>query len=294
MFKVILSLAIITSSIVSAAEQSVSEYTGKISNIYVGKAETIKVGVVREEENEFNCGLNDEYAWPLKFQQGQLYSKEWFDILNLVRRTQETIRIGYTFPTNADSPCDIEYLALLKGDGNDPDAAAGDALSRHGRYGNIALIFTNNLDESNYSASDHTGGDIAAAAFDGHLWDEQIDEDLGSLINRGIWVVEKDSEINDDGHWLQIEFENVINVTGFRIMVNEKSVEAGRSPRSITILSSIDGEKFVEYGGYNLSKSIVTSAILQSSLELKYFRVRVDSNYGNAFIEIDELEIYSD
>jgi hypothetical protein len=293
MFKVILSLALITSSIVFATEQSVSEYTGKISNIYVGKTETIKVGVVREEENEFNCGLNDEYQWPLQFQQGQLYSEEWFDILNLVRRTQETIRIGYT--ANTDSRCDIEYLALLKGDGSDPDdGSVGDSLSRHGRYGNIALIYTNNLDESNYSASDHTGGDRAASAFDGHLWQEQIDEDLGSLINRGIWVVEKTSEENNDGHWLQVEFEKVINVTGFRIMVNAKSVESGRSPRSITILSSVDGEKFVEQGGYSLSKSIEQRANLDSNIELKYFRVRVDSNYGNAFIEIDELEVYSD
>ncbi len=299
MLKRLSSIALIMSSTIFATEQTVSEYTGRVANLYIGKSETVKVGIVREEGNDLECELENNYEWPLYFEQGNLYSTEWFDILNSVRRTQEVIRIGYI--PNTDSRCAIEYLALLKGDGKDlDDDTVGDNLSRHGQYGNIALLYTNNLTESNYSASDFTGGDIAASAFDGFLWEEQIDETLGSLVNRGIWVVkkqtaeEKEESDTEAEYWLQVEFENVINVTGFRIMVNGKSVDLGRSPRNITVMSSIDGDDFTANSSYTLSKSVDQRANLDSSIELKYFRIRVDTNYGDSHIEIDELEVYSD
>lgn len=292
MLKKLSSIALMLSCSVYAAEQTVNEYTGKVSNLYIGKSEAIKVGIVHQEDNPINCEVNDNKEWPLYFERGQAYSKEWFDILNLVRRTQETIRIGYV--ANTQNSCAIEYLALLKGDGTDPnDGSVGDSLSRNGRYGNVALIYTNNLTESNFSASDHTGGDIAASAFDGYLWQDQIEEDLGSIVNRGIWVVEKDPKNDDAEYWLQVKFNSVVDVTGFRIMVNGRSTELGRSPRSITILTSLDGENFVESGSFKLSKSVDQRANLDERTELKYFRIRVNSNYGNSHIEIDEVEVYS-
>ncbi|GHE76749.1 discoidin domain-containing protein [Thalassotalea profundi] len=293
MLKKLSSIAIFMSCAIYATEQSVAEYTGKVSNLYIGKSESIKVGVVHEEANELECDLNNSSEWSLYFEQGQPYSKNWLEILNLVRRTQETIRIGYL--PNSNSRCSIEYLALLKGDGTDSTSGGiGDYLTRHGQYGNIALIYNNNLTESNYSASDHSGGDIAAAAFDGYIWQQQIDKNLGSLINRGIWVVEKDAQDTEKEYWLQVRFDDVVNVTGFRIMVNEKSVGLGRSPRSITVLTSIDGVDFTDNGSYVLSKAIDQRANLDSIIELKYLRIRVNSNYGNSYIEIDELEVYSD
>ena len=154
MIKKLSTLALLISCSLYASDQSVNEYTGKISNIFSGKTDTIKVGIVREEGNDLECDLQDNYQWPLTFERGNSYSEQWFDVLNLVRRTQETIRIGYTPST--DSSCAIEYLALLKGDGRSSgDDPVGDSLSRNGKYGNIALIFTNNLTESSYSASDY-------------------------------------------------------------------------------------------------------------------------------------------
>lgn len=292
MLKNLSSIALILSCSVYSAEQSVSEYTGKIANLYIGKTSTVKVGVVPQEDNLLNCELNDDNKWPLYFEQGQSYSKEWFDVLNLVRRTQETIRIGYI--ENTEDSCAIEYLALLKSDGTGSNGeSVGDSISRHGQYGNIALIYTNNLTDSSFSASNHKGADVAAAAFDGYMWQDQIEEDLGSIVNRGIWVVEKDKENDEQEYWLQVEFERIVDVTGFRIMVNGKSAQLGRGPRGITILTSINGDDFVESGSYKLSKSIDQRANLNTKTELKYFRVRVDSNYGDSHIEIDELEVYS-
>lgn len=293
MLKKISSIALLMSCAVYATEQSVAEYTGKVANLYMGKTDNVKVGIVRETSKELECDLNNETEWPLYFEQGQSYSKEWFDILNTVRRTQETIRIGYL--PNANDRCAIEYLALLKGDGTNTDGGAvGDNLTRHGQYGNIALIYNNNLTESNYSSSDHSGGDVAAAAFDGYLWQDQIDEDSGSLINRGIWVVEKDTENQEKEYWLQVRFDDVVKMSGFRIMVNEKSVGLGRSPRSINILTSLDGEDFVDNGSYVLSKAVDQRANLDVKIELKYLRIKVNKNYGNSHIEIDEVEVYAD
>lgn len=293
MLKKLSSLALVISCSLSASESSVSEYKGKIADIYSGKTDTIKVGVVQEEGNELSCLPTDDDEWPLYFERGHSYSEEWFELLNLVRRTQETLRIGYTSST--DTRCAIEYLALLKGDGNaSTEDPVGDGLTRTGQYGNIALIYTNNLKESNYTASDHRGADVPEAAFDGHTWEEQITEDVGSLINRGIWLVEKDTENRNLEYWLQVEFEQEVDITGFRVLVNAKSVELGRSPRDITVLTSTDGEDFVEQGAYNLSRSIDQRANLPNKITAKYFRVRVDRNFGDTYIEIDELEVYSD
>lgn len=292
MLKKLSCLLLAVSCSISADEQSVSEYTGKIADLYIGKSNAIKVGIVREESNELNCETYENNQWPLFFERDKSYSEEWFGILNTVRRTQETIRIGYT--ASDDSSCSIEYLALLKDDGIIPDGdSAGDTLQRGGQFGNIAMIYTNNLIESSYSSSDHEGGDIAAAAFDGYLWQEQIKEDVGSLVNRGIWVTKKDKSQNAE-HWLQVEFSRVVDITGFRIMVNEKSVELGRSPRGITILTSQDGEDFTKHGSFTLSKTIDQRANLNSIAEAKYFRIQLDSNYGDSRFEIDELEVYSD
>jgi hypothetical protein len=293
MFKKSSSLALLISCSLYASDQSVSEYIGKVSNIYTGKTNTIKVGIIREEGNDLACELEENYQWPLTFERGNSYSEEWFELLNLVRRTQETIRIGYVPSTT--SSCEIEYLALMKGDGDGSSVdPAGDGLSRSGQYGNIALIYTNNLTETSYSASDHRGEDRAAAAFDGYIWEEQIADDLGSPMNRNIWLVEKDADSENIEYWLQVAFDREIDISGFRILVNDKSVELGRSPREITVLTSIDGEEFTEQGAYNLSKSVDQRANMPVKITAKYFRIRVDRNYGDNYIEIDELEVYAD
>ena len=276
----------------SIAMADVAEFKGKVSDILISKSTVVKVGVVVDENNPIQCQATEEEPWLLSFERGHEYSADWFDVLNLVRRTQEVIRIGYVENTN--DICAIEYLALLKGDGNvDDDGQVGDSLERTGQYGNIAQIYTNNLTESNYHASDHYSADVPAAAFDGHLFNEQIKEGEGNQISRGIWLVKRDTENKDTEYWLQVTFDEPVLISGFRVMVNAKSAELGRGPRHVTIQTSMSDADFEEQGQYNLSQTVDQRANLPSKVEAKTFRILINSNHGDKYIEIDELEIYS-
>ena len=279
---------------VGAAQSDIYEYEGKVSDIYIGKGNRIKVGVTVDEDEPLVCDYYDDKQWPLYFEFDKSYSAQWFELINLARRTQEPIRIGYL--SSDDSSCAIEYLAFSKGNGTDTDGAngQGDGLIRSGTYGNIAMIYTNNLTESNYTASDHYNVDRASAAFDGHTYAEQIDDKAGDKIERGFWMVKKDPDNKEQEYWLQVRFDKAVNITGFRIMINSQSVSLGRSPRGITIQTSTDGKEFNEHESFTLSKAVDQRGVLTESVEAKYFRVRVDSNFGDKFIEIDELEVYSE
>ncbi len=280
-----------------AVSADVVEYKGKVNDILLSKSPLIKVGVLEDEDAPINCRNKDEQKpWNFNFERGHDYSAQWFDTLNLVRRTQETIRIGYRENSeNSEAECSIEYLALLKEDGVLSDnGQVADSLERTGQYGNIAQLYTNDLTEVNYHASDYYGSDEPSAAFDGYIFNEQIVEGEGNLVGRGIWLVKKDKEEEESEYWLQVEFEELVNVSGFRVMVNEKSVGLGRGPRHVTVLSSTDGDEFEEQGQYTLSKTIDQRANLPTKIEARIFRIQVNSNFGDGYIEIDELEVYAD
>lgn len=94
-------------------------------------------------------------------------------------------------------------------------------------------------------------------------------------------------------YWIQVKFDSLVEVSGFRMLINNRSSELGRGARSITIEVSSDGENFTEHESFTLSKTIDQRANFSEKVELKYFRVKVNSNYGDEYIEIDEIEIYS-
>lgn len=287
----IVAFTLLTAAFMTTAD--VVEYKGKVNDILLTKSAQVKVGVAEDEESPISCQSAEEQPWKFIFERGHDYSEQWYDTLNLVRRTQETIRIGYV--ENADAECSIEYLALLKEDGVVTDnGQVADSLERRGQYGNIAQIYTNGLTEVNYHASDYYGSDEPSAAFDGHIFNEQIVEGEGNLIGRGIWLVKKDKDVEEPEYWLQVEFEELVNVSGFRVMMNEKSAELGRGPRHVAILTSTDGDEFEEQGQYTLSRTIDQRANLPTKIEAKIFRLQVNSNFGDGYIEIDELEIYAD
>ena len=271
----------------------VIEYKGKVTDLLLGKSTTIKVGVNQSEDDPLlPCSTySKENPWTFSFERGHDYSDAWFETLNTVRRTQETIRVGYT--ANEGDECPIEYIALLKGDGSSDDDPVGDFLERTGQYGNIAQIYTNGLTEANYHASGNYNADVPAAGFDGFVFNDQIVEGEGTQISRGIWLVKKDTENKDTEYWLQVEFEQDVTISGFRVMLNAKSAELGRGPRVIKILTALDGEDFEEQGMYNLSRSIDQRANLPEKVTARVFRILVEANHGDAYIEIDELEVYA-
>lgn len=277
-----------------AHADEIKEFSGQVDNLFIGKSEQIKIGVLEDENAPVECYTSDESAWQFHFSANQHYSERWFDILNLVRRTKEPIRIGYM--PNDDSSCEIEYLALVSStnSGGDNVDVPTDGLERTGAYGNIALLGTNSLSESNYSASDYYGSDQAYSAFDGYSFDNALSDGVGSPTNRNIWMVKKDtSRGNDTKYWLQVSFEESVKVSGFRIVLNNKSVTLGRGPKDITVQVSVDGTNFVDHQSFRFNKAADQRANLSSKITLQHFRILVDSNWGDDFIEIDELEVYA-
>ena len=291
-------LALLMSLSVTAAETSIEEYIGKIANIYIGKSETVKVGVVAEEDKYLEC---QEGNWPLSFQMGQVYSDSWLDLLSAVNRTQEAVRIGYT--PDSENSCDIEYLALVQGDGIsgvDPDDGSA-SLLRTGDYGNIALIGTNGLTESSYSASDFYNNDAGAAAFDGFTYRDQInDHESAAKIGRGFWMVKKavntdyDPDFVEPEYWLQVDFAGLVKITGFRVVLNDQSRQLGRGPEKVVLQVSSDGETFVDHESYLLSQVSDQIATLNTAVTARIARLKVVTNHGDTYIEIDEFELFSD
>jgi len=271
---------------------SIEEYSGRVTNIFIGKTDTIKIGITTNEESSINCDTENYAEWPLYFESNHSYSDRWFELLNTARRSQDPIRIGYT-PTT-EGACPIEYLALIQGNGDDIDTP-DDGLSRLGKYGNIALNYTNGLTDANYDASDYYRSDVPQAAFDGYTYNGQISEGLGSPVARKFWLVKKDTSPNNDTqYWLEVAFEQAVTVTGFRVMINKQSMDLGRGVKNVTVQISNDGYDFEDIESYVFPRSQDQRAQLTESKELTHFRLLIESNYGDQYIEIDELELYSD
>ena len=272
--------------------QDTEEFSGQVTDIFVGKSELIKIGVAETEDAPLNCYSDETSSWQLHFNADMPYSSNWFDILNLVRSTQERIKIGYT--PNSDSSCAIEYLALMKAKNYGNGDVPIDNLTRTGDFGNIALNGTNGLHNNSYSANGFYRSDEAYSAFDGFSHTEQLSAGVGEKTNRNIWLIKKDiKEYPDKKYWLQVEFNEFVNVSGFRVVLNQKGAELGRSPRLITIQSSDNGENFVSQETFRLMKLADQRINLTEKIEVKYLRILIESNWGSTFIQIDELEIYA-
>jgi hypothetical protein len=288
----ILTLLLLAPLHFASVAQDTEEFSGQVTDIFIGKTELIKIGVAETEDAPLNCYSDETSTWQLHFNADMSYSSNWFDILNLVRRTQERIKIGYT--PNSDSSCSIEYLALMKAKDYGNGEVPVDNLTRTGDFGNIALNGTNGLNNNSYLANGFYRSDEAYSAFDGYSYTEQLSAGVGEKTNRNIWLVKKDiKEYPDNKYWLQVEFNEFVNVSGFRVVLNQKGVDLGRSPKKVIIQSSDDGEHFVSQETFRLSKLADQRINLTEKVEFKYFRILIESNWGDTYIEIDELEIYA-
>ncbi|MDF2177956.1 discoidin domain-containing protein [Aliiglaciecola sp. CAU 1673] len=278
----------LTLAITLAAGAEPQEYRGKITDLAVAKSGMVRLDVDQDEDNRLQCPDGD---WPLEFSLEQAYTDKWLDFLMLARNTNQTVRIGYE--TATDKNCQVDYVAVRREDGFGNGTGIGEEggkLIETGALGNVALINTNGLTASSYSANSHYSGDVAAAAFDGHTWSEQVNADAGDKVNRGLWLVRKESGVTP---YIQVDFGQKVKVSGLRVILNEKASELGRGPQEITIQASLDGESFANHEYFRLAKSPDQTGSLTSAIELKVLRLQIHSNFGDAnFIEIDELEIY--
>ncbi|ALS96978.1 hypothetical protein AT746_00905 [Lacimicrobium alkaliphilum] len=289
MKKIAATLALLTPIAGPAAEDSVQEYAGKVTDLMITKTGNVLVGVNQDDDNVLACQEGD---WPLIFQSDSGVGQNWLDFLMLARNTNQKIRIGY-LPAHS-SRCAVEYVAATAadgyGDGSDPIGGEDDKLIETGIYGNIALIDSNGLTQASFTASSYYRDDVPAAAFDGHTWSDKVNEDAGQKINRGLWLLRR--EENKDA-WIQVDFGQKANISGMRIILNEKASQLGRGPRDVVVQVSNDGENFADHESFRLSNIADQTGSFNSAIEARYLRLQILNNFGDAnYIEIDELELY--
>ncbi|MFT7412925.1 MAG: hypothetical protein ACI9J4_001289 [Paraglaciecola sp.] len=249
--------------------------------------------MLREEDDVISCSQG---TYDFTFAIDSIVGQKWYDTLALSRTTNTLVDFQYD-----DSNCAISVISYAEAyadgdDGNVGNETPGGGMVTTGDNGNVALLGTNGLIEASYSASSSYRQDTYLAAFDGYIYGKTINEDATDKISRGIWIAEnRDSAGDKVEPWLQIDFGEVVTLAGMRTLVNDKSVELGRSPRDIILLTSEDGEEFVEHENYRLPLQSVVDGGFSSALSTRYLRLQVVNNYGDAkFIEIDEWELYQD
>ncbi len=150
---------------------------------------------------------------------------------------------------------------------------------------NIALIGTNNLTASNYSASLTYSYDSPEAAFDGYVFGgTKVNEYADTMLNRGTWISYIDYQ-----PWLQVDFEKLAIVTGFSIIMS--STYQARSPKDVIIQTSTDGFYFTNHETLSLTKG-GGQFELTTPLITKHIRLKAVTGHSTNLVQIDELEYF--
>ncbi|WP_462156135.1 fibrinogen-like YCDxxxxGGGW domain-containing protein [Pseudoalteromonas piscicida] len=156
-----------------------------------------------------------------------------------------------------------------------------------GQYGNIALIGSNGLDESSYSASQSYGLDSASGAFDGYNSSSKVNIDANSKINRGIWLTTSVQE-----HWLQVAFNRQAYITSFRVMLYPGVSDPGMGVKDVTLQVSDDNINFIDHESFSLVKSLDQLIELTEPAVGRFVRLKIHSTQGHSYRAIGELEYF--
>ncbi|KZN48248.1 discoidin domain-containing protein [Pseudoalteromonas luteoviolacea] len=156
-----------------------------------------------------------------------------------------------------------------------------------GQFGNIALIGTNGLTETSYTASDSYSLDSAPGAFDGFNSSTKINDIASSQIKRGIWLTTL-----DQGHWLQVAFNTPAYITSFRVTLYPGASNPGMGVKDVTLQVSNDNVNFIDHESFALTKSLDQTIELTEPAVGQYVRLKIDTTQGHAYRAIGELEYY--
>ena len=289
--------ALLTLSLVASfsAQSEPLEYESIVNKMQLDAQGNVRFSVLlREEDDEILC---DDNGYHFGFVLDNNVMDKWYDTLILARSANNLLNFHYQQLSGSDCELSAIVLPQLYERGTDPggDPTTG-LLLETGNYGNVALIDTNGLSTSSFSASKFYGQDAPQAAFDGYIYSEKSNADAGDKIGRGIWLVKKEYTNGVfNTPWIQIDFGKEVPILGTRIFVNEKSVELGRNPRNVTILTSNDGEEFTTLEKFVLPAAEITSTAFSVTATARYFRMSIETNNGDAtFVEIDEWEFYQE
>jgi len=200
------------------------------------------------------------------------------DSLKLMYKKESSV-IGQAYSIPSESIISFE---LIK------ETTVTPKLETSGQYGNIALVGKNGLSALNYTASSTYSADSAAGAFDGYNYYGLINGDTSGKVNRGIWLSSSGLNTNQ---WLQVNFNKVVNVSGFRVVINSTVSPWGRLPKEVIVQTSNDGVNFTNHELFTLQNVLDQVMTLTSPTQTQYFRLFIKNNYGDQFIQIDELEV---
>lgn len=226
-------------------------------------------GYARREDQAGNATNNSSFYVKLAAE----------DYLQLIYKKESNV-IGQAHALPNESTISFELVAEMNN---------LEPLKLSGQYGNIALIGTNNLAIQNYSASSTYHSDSPAGAFDGFTFTDTINSDAVQKVNRGTWVSNAGHNTNQ---WLQVDFNRDLNVTGFRVVINSAAQRFGRLPKEVTVQTSNDGITFDNIESFVLENTTDQVITLNSIINTKYFRLFITNNYGDQYIQIDELELF--
>lgn len=285
MIKYFFPLALLSTLTTNAADMS---YQSSPQIVTLSADGTVQVKVKAAENLEpIICSQS---AYDFEFYLESIVSQKWYDALVVANGANGIIDFHYDDATCMLSALSLTRLSSTDGSSETPKGE----LDETGNYGNVALIGSNGLTQSSYSASGFYGQDSHVAAFDGYVYSDKINADADDKISRGIWMAAmKDSSGALAEPWLQVDFGKKVSIAGIRLHINSKSLGLGRSPKSIVLMTSDDGEDFVQYDTYTLPYQALVDGKFTDTLKTRFLRLKVLSNYGDAnFVEIDEWEIY--
>jgi len=153
---------------------------------------------------------------------------------------------------------------------------------------NLAMSGTNGLTPSSFTASSTYSSDSPAGAFDGYTEREKIIEGDTSKINRGIWL----SNFINTNQWISIDFNNNINVTSIKILSRATVPSYNRLAKNIITQKSTDGVVFTDVKSFLAENIAIQSFELDQAINTRYLRVFFVDNYGDTFIQVEEIEVY--
>ncbi|NCP63526.1 MAG: discoidin domain-containing protein [Paraglaciecola sp.] len=236
-------------------------------------------------ENKSVICAAEEYHFSFPFEG---MGETWVGMLQEARVMGQAITVEYD-----ESDCQVVAvsLPLLFEDGG---STGSGPLEETGTQGNVALVGTNGLTASSFTANAYYLNDTPAGAFDGYAYQQKINDDAAYRVSRGIWLAKtRNPEGEAVQNWLQADFGKAVRLARLRITVNAKSVTLGRSPREVVLYVSNDGTNYTVAASTGLTRAESSDWAFPRTVTARYFKLLVSNNYGDTdYVEIDELEFF--
>jgi len=259
------------------------EYSSLPNEVLIDET-NVTIKMLQIDEESPSC-LESGVVFPVD----SISADTWINALMVARQQQQFLDFSYD-----DSNCALSSINLPALYNNQSGVTGSGPLDETGLNGNVALIGSNNIEAASITSSGYYGKDEPAAAFDGHTYTAQLNDDSLGKIARGIWLENhKTGYTSNDKPWIEVDFGEPVIISSLGIFINAQSLGLGRLPRTISVHYSIDGNEYNKITEYTLAKSEVNTLQLTTSTKGRMFRIYVENNFGDAkFIEIDELEFY--